>query len=47
MITRWRAHPETLAYISRRRAEGRTDRDIRRCLKRIIARHLYRLLEAG
>jgi len=47
VITRWRTHPETLAYIARRRTEGRTDRDIRRCLKRIIARHLYRLLEAG
>ena len=47
MITRWRTPPETLAYIARRRTEGRTDRDIRRCLKRIIARHLYRLLEAG
>lgn len=47
VITRWRTHPDTLAYTARRRAEGRTDRDIRRCLKRIIARHIYRLLEAA
>jgi transposase len=47
VITRWRTHPDTLAYAARRRTEGRTDRDIRRCLKRIIARHIYRLLEAG
>lgn len=44
-ITRWRTHPETLAYATRRRTEGLTDRDIRRCLKRIIARHIYRLLQ--
>lgn len=47
VITRWRSHPATLAYTARRRTEGLTDRDIRRCLKRIIARHIYRLLEAG
>lgn len=47
VVTRWRAHPNTLAYVTRRRAEGLADRDIRRCLKRIIARHIYRLLEAG
>jgi transposase len=47
IITRWRTHPDTLAYATRRRTEGLTDRDIRRCLKRIIARHIYRLLEAG
>lgn len=44
-ITRARTHPETRAYITRRRQQGRTDRDIRRSLKRYIARHTYRLLE--
>jgi hypothetical protein len=34
----------TLAYAQRRRAEGKTDRDIRRCIKRYLARHLYRAL---
>ncbi|MCU1572248.1 MAG: family transposase [Micrococcaceae bacterium] len=33
---------ETRAYADRRRAEGKTDREIRRCLKRYLARHLYR-----
>lgn len=47
IITRWRTHPETLAYRDRRRAEGRSDRDIRRALKRHLARHTYRLLESG
>lgn len=45
IITRSRAHPQTRAYIERRRTEGRTDRDIRRILKRYLARDLYRLLE--
>src|SRR5215471_4945305 len=43
-VSRMRSHPATQAYIQRRRAEGKTDRDIRRCLKRYLARHLYRVL---
>ena len=34
----------TRAYIARRTAEGKTTREIRRCLKRYIARELYRQL---
>jgi transposase len=37
--------PETQAYADRRRAEGKTDREIKRCLKRYIARQLFRQLE--
>jgi hypothetical protein len=37
--------PDTRAYAERRRAEGKTDREIKRCLKRYIARQLYRQLE--
>lgn len=37
-------HPQTRAYADRRRAEGKTDREIRRCLKRYLARRLYRHL---
>jgi hypothetical protein len=37
--------PDTRAYADRRRAEGKTDREIKRCLKRYIARQLYRQLE--
>lgn len=37
-------HPETRAYVQRRRAQGRTDKEIRRCLKRYLARHIYRTL---
>jgi transposase len=38
--------PATRAYAARRRAQGKTDPEIRRCLKRYIARQLYRLLQA-
>ena len=34
----------TQAYAQRRRAEGRSDKEIIRCLKRYIAREIYRLL---
>lgn len=34
------------AYATRRTAEGRTPREIKRCLKRAIAREIYRTLEA-
>jgi transposase len=46
VLTRWRCCPRTRAYIARRRAEGRSDRDIRRILKRYVARELYRALNA-
>jgi transposase len=36
--------PRTRDYLARRRAQGLTDREIRRCLKRYIARELYRTL---
>lgn len=44
-LTRMRSCPETRAYVTRRRAEGKTPREIRRCLKRYIARRIWRLLE--
>lgn len=34
----------TRTYADRRRAQGKTDREIKRCLKRYIARQLYRAL---
>jgi transposase len=45
VLSRLRYDPATHAYAERRRAEGRTDREIKRCLKRYIARQLYRQLE--
>jgi transposase len=46
-LTRMRCDPRAREYVARRTAEGRTLREIRRCLKRYIARELYRLLEQG
>jgi transposase len=46
-VTRMRCHQPTQAYVQRRRAEGKTDREIRRCIKRYLARHLYRTLTDG
>jgi transposase len=43
-LTRMRSCPRTRAYVARRTAEGKTTREIRRCLKRYIARELYRQL---
>jgi hypothetical protein len=34
-------------YVARRTAEGKTSREIKRCLARYVARDLYRLLESG
>src|SRR4051812_3687320 len=42
--TRMRSCPITRAYVARRTAEGKNPREIRRCLKRYIARQLYRTL---
>ena len=46
VLTRLRYDPATRADAQRRRAEGKTNREIRRCLVRYVARQLYRLLEA-
>jgi transposase len=45
-IVRMTHDPSTRAYVERRLTEGRTKREIRRCLKRYLARHLYRTLNA-
>jgi transposase len=47
LVTRRRAHPPTIAYIERRVREGKSRREASRCLKRYLARNLYRLLEHG
>ena len=45
-LTRLQRDPRTRTYADRRRTEGKTDREIKRCLKRYIARELYRRLES-
>lgn len=43
-VVRMRHHQPTRDYLKRRTAEGRTKREIIRCLKRYIAREIYRHL---
>ncbi|MFT4160492.1 IS110 family transposase [Shinella sp.] len=45
VLSRLRYDDRTRAYADRRTQEGRTRREIIRCIKRYIARDLYRLLE--
>jgi transposase len=45
LINRRRWHQPTIDYIARRRQDGKTTREASRCLKRYLARNLYRLLE--
>jgi transposase len=47
VLTRLRLDPATRAYAERRRSQGRTDREIRRCLGRYVTRQLFRQLEIG
>src|SRR5215211_5352632 len=44
-ITKRRCDPATKAYIARRVAEGKTEREAIRCIKRFLARRMWRLLE--
>jgi transposase len=47
VLSRLKHDPATRAYAARRLAEGKTPREIKRCLKRYLARRLFRLLEAS
>ena len=40
-VTRWRAHPETQAFIARATAAGKTTRDALRIVKRRLARRVW------
>jgi transposase len=44
-LIRLRDDPETRAYATRRPTNGKSTRDVKRCLKRTIARQLFKLLE--
>jgi transposase len=45
-VTRMAWDPTTKAYVARRTTEGKTKKEIIRCLKRHIAREIYKLLTA-
>jgi transposase len=44
VIVRMRFHQPTIDYVARRTAEGKTKREIIRCLKRYVIREVYHLL---
>ena len=44
VVVRMRWHPPTIAYVERRTTEGLSKRETIRCLKRYVAREVYRLL---
>ena len=47
VVVRCSNHAPTRAYVARRVAEGKTRAEARRCLKRFLARRVWRLLEHG
>ena len=47
VMVRMRQDPETIRYVQRRSEQGKSVREIRRCLKRYVARQLFRHLEAA
>lgn len=47
VLSRIRYDESTRHYVDRRTTEGKSSREIKRCLKRYVARDLYRLLENG
>jgi len=46
-ITRMTHDEETLKYVHKREAEGRTTKEIRRCIKRYLARRVYRVFNSN
>jgi transposase len=46
VLSRMRMDPRTKRYVERRQAEGKTKREIMRCLKRYIAREIYHAITA-
>jgi hypothetical protein len=48
VIMRMRSHEPTLDYVRRRMAEGKTKKEVIRCLKRFVAREIFgHLCRAG
>jgi transposase len=47
IVSRRKNHSPTISYIERKTREGKSVREAMRCLKRYLARHLFRVLEAG
>ncbi len=45
--TRRRGHQPTHDYVTRRTAEGKTSKEINRCLKRYVARQLFKIMDSN
>jgi len=45
VLVRMRQDEATKAYVERRLAEGKSVREVKRCLKRYVARQLFRQLQ--
>jgi transposase len=43
-LARWRGHPDSRAYVQRRRQEGKSDKEALRCLKRQLSNVVFRQL---
>lgn len=46
-VTKMTHDTKTREYAEKRRAQGKTNKEIRRCIKRYLARHIYRTLNAS
>lgn len=46
-ITRMTYEEETRIYVEKRRVEGKSDREIRRCVKRYLARRIFKIFSAS
>lgn len=46
-LSRMTCDPTTIDYVLKRQAEGRTKKEIRRCVKRYLARRIYRILNGA
>jgi transposase len=44
MVRLRQSHPPTIDYVARRTAEGKTTKEIIRCLKRYVVREVFRAL---
>ena len=47
VIVRMLLHEPTIAYVARRTTEGKSKRDIIRCLKRYVIREVHHLVKTG
>jgi transposase len=46
LVVRMRFHEPTIAYVNRRTQEGKTKKEILRCLKRLLIREIYQVIVA-